>query len=172
MSLCFAKQAVPPTEIIRRIARSVIEKANNLGDVAMTSDSGERAKKMASFVRTLARPDRLELLKQIEEKEPAIALAIRNELYQFDDVLLLEGSSVQKLLGELDTKTLATALKTATEEIRAKILSNLSSRAQESLKDEMEMLGSISGSKGNEARRTVVEGMMKLDAAGELAMRE
>ena len=172
VSICFTKQVVPPTEIIRRIARGVIEKCNSLGDLAISTDSAERSKKMAAFVRTLPRPDRLELLKEIEEKEPAIAQAIRGELYQFDDVLLLEGSSIQKLLGELDTKTLATALKTATDEIRTKILSNLSSRAQETLKDEMEMLGSVSGSKGNEARKAVVEGMQKLDAAGELAMRE
>ena len=172
VSICFTKQVVPPTEIIRRIARGVIDKCNSLGDLAISTDSAERSKKMAVFVRTLARPDRLELLKEIEAKEPATAQAIRGELYQFDDVLLLEGSSIQKLLGELDTKTLATALKTATEEIRVKILSNLSSRAQETLKDEMEMLGSVSGSKGNEARKAVVEGMQKLDAAGELAMRE
>jgi hypothetical protein len=172
VSICFTKQVVPPTEIIRRIARSVIEKCNSLGDLAISTDSTERSKKMAAFVRTLPRADRLELLKEIEEKEPAIAQAIRGELYQFDDVLLLEGASIQKLLGELDTKTLATALKTATDEIRTKILSNLSSRAQETLKDEMEMLGSVTGSKGNEARKAVVEGMQKLDAAGELAMRE
>jgi flagellar motor switch protein FliG len=172
VSICFTKQVVPPTEIVRRIARSIIEKCNSLGDLAISTDSVERAKKMAAFVRTLPRPDRIELLKEIEAKEPITAQAIRGELYQFDDVLLLEGSSIQKLLGELDTKTLATALKTATEEIRARILSNLSSRAQETLKDEMEMLGSVGGSKGNEARKAVVEGMQKLDAAGELAMRE
>jgi flagellar motor switch protein FliG len=172
VSICFTKQLVPPTEIIRRIARGVIDKCNSLGDIAISTDSAERAKKMATFVRTLPRPDRLELLKDIETKDAAIAQAIRGELYQFDDVLLLEGSSIQKLLGELDTKTLATALKTATEEIRTKILSNLSSRAQETLKDEMEMLGAVGGSKGNEARKAVVEGMQKLDAAGELAMRE
>lgn len=172
VSLQFARQVTPPQEVLRRIAQGVVLKARRLEQTARPADESDRARKMAALVRQLDRAERLELLGALEEKDLVTAQRIKDQLYQFDDILLMENTSVQKLLAELDTKSLAVALKGSPPAIRDKILANLSKRAQETLTEEMELLGAVSGARLEQAKRGVVEAIQRLDARGELLMNE
>lgn len=172
VSMHFTRQATPPQEVLRRIAQGIVQKAHRLEQTARPADESDRARKMAALVRQLDRAERLELLGALEEKDLATAQRIKDQLYQYDDILLMENTSVQKLLAELDTKSLAVALKGSSQPIRDKILANLSKRAQETLTEEMELLGSVSGARLEQAKRGVVEAIQRLDARGELLMTE
>ena len=96
--------------------------------------------------------------------------SVKEYLYSFDDLLVIEDRSMQKLLAEIDSKSLASALKGASDPIKDKVRSNLSKRARETLNEEMELLGTIPPTTIQQAQKAVVEVIQHLDQAGELTM--
>ena len=79
---------------------------------------------------------------------------------------------MQKLLAETDLRTLVIALKDAPESVTQKVMTNISSRVQESVATEAEGLGPIAPVQIQLARRTVIESILRLDQAGELIFDE
>jgi flagellar motor switch protein FliG len=171
-SVYFASQPMPGQEILRRIVQAVVAKTVALETTSDGGDGTARVRKMADLLRQVDRAERADLLALLETKDPASAQAVKDQLYQFEDLLRMENASVQKLLGELDTKSLALALKGAAPEIEAKVLANLSKRAQETLKEEIDLLGNVSAAKAQPARKVVVDAIRLLDEKGELSMME
>jgi flagellar motor switch protein FliG len=172
VSLLFTSQAMPPLEILRRIANGIVQRCQVLGQAPPLSEQADRVKKMAEMLRLLSREERTELLAALEQKDAEIALKVKNLLYQFEDLMQLEKSSVQTLLGELDTKTLGMAMKGATPAIQHRILTNLSKRAQDALQEEIELMGTVSKAKVEQARMAVADVIRSLDERGELVMTE
>jgi flagellar motor switch protein FliG len=84
--------------------------------------------------------------------------------------LVLDGRSMQKVLAEIDSKTLALALKGATDEIRQKVMENMSKRAREGLLEELEFLSNVPADQINVAKKAVVDIIQKLDQAGDIVM--
>ena len=97
---------------------------------------------------------------------------MKDLLYQFEDLLLIEDRSIQKLLAEIDSKTLGLALKDAPQEISEKVMGNLSKRARESLTEEISFLGLVPSAELQRAQKAVVEVIQRLDQAGELVMKQ
>jgi flagellar motor switch protein FliG len=172
VSFYFASQTMPPLEVLRRVAQGIVQKFRSLADAPAQADPNDRIKKMADLIRLLDRAERTELLAALAEKDGDTAQKVKDLLYQFDDLLQIENTSVQKLLGELDTKTIGTGLQGATPAIQHKILSNLSKRAQDALQEEMDLMGSVPKSKVELARKAIVEVIRRLDDRGELIMIE
>ena len=108
----------------------------------------------------------------MQEQEPEAATKVKDLLYQFEDLLRIVDRSMQKLLSEIDSKTLSVALKGASEDILTKVLNNLSKRAREGIQEEIELLGNVQASQVRQAQKTVVDVILRLDQAGELQMQE
>ena len=83
------------------------------------------------------------ILEEIEGQDPKLALSIRNLMFTFEDFLTVPEAGVRELLGQMDKKTLATALRGASEELKNYIFKSMSSRAVEMLKEDMEVLGPV-----------------------------
>ena len=83
----------------------------------------------------------------------------------------VEDRSMQRLLSELDTRTLSTALSAASDVITERVLGNLSKRARESLLEEISLLGAMGKAEIEAAEKAVVQVMMELDKTGELIMK-
>src|SRR5207237_2674559 len=113
-----------------------------------------------------------DVLTALEENNAELAGRLKAMLYQFEDILRMENTSVQKMLSEVDVKSLALALRGAPPEIEGKLLSNLSKRAQESLKEEISLTGAVPPSKVREARDALVAAIQRLDQRGELVFNE
>src|SRR5207244_7588272 len=105
-------------------------------------------------------------------KDAAVAEEIKNLLYRFDDVLRIDNRSMQKVLMDIDTKTLAIALRGVSEEIKEKFLANLSKRAQDNLQEEMELTPFVPKDQVEDAQKNIVVVVQRLDLAGELVMTE
>jgi flagellar motor switch protein FliG len=156
-------------EVAQCVARAVVAKGQfETSAEAPAPDS--RLRRMAGMLRSLAKAERQELLAALDAKDSAMAAGIKEFLYSFDDLLRIEARSMQKLLGELDSKTLASALRGAAEDIRDRVFANLSKRAKESLTEEMEFLSSVPQSQVEQAQKAIVEVIQRLDQAGELEM--
>jgi flagellar motor switch protein FliG len=174
VSLRFTEQTTVGEELLKRIAQGVLKKCQALRDSpgSTTTELGGREKRMAALLRGLERTERMEVLAALEETDAELTGRIKAMLYQFEDVLRMENISVQKLLSEVDVKSLALALRGAPQEIEDKILSNLSKRAQESLKEEISLTGVVPAPKVRVARQTLVEAIQRLDQRGELMLNE
>ncbi|MFO0865809.1 MAG: FliG C-terminal domain-containing protein [Gemmataceae bacterium] len=170
VSVQFALQPVAPPAVLERIALAVLEKCRTTKEIPQSSDPLARVRKIANLLRQLERNERMEMLTALEGKDPETANGVKDQLYQFEDLMLVDNSSIQKLLAELDTKNLALALKGAADGIRDKLLNNLSKRAQETLGEEIALLGNVPPSKVEQARKVILEALQALDARGELVM--
>jgi len=170
VSVHFASGAASAPEIAERIARAVLRKSRELKEKPPEPGPDVRYRNMASMVRLLEKEDRKDVLTALGEHDPTGAAAISGMLYCFDDLLKIEKRSMQRLLGELDTKNLALALKGAEPAIMEKILSNMSQRAQQNLNEEMELNANVGAAQVQEARKTIVDTIQRLDQAGDLVM--
>ncbi len=159
-------------EILQCIADAVVRKCQRTEEMPPPPSEQERLKKMADILRLLPKPDRLAVIAALDQQDSAVAAGVKDFLYQFDDILRIEDRSMQKLLGEVNTKSLAAALQGADQEIKDKVLNNLSKRARETLGEEMEFLGTVPATQIDEARKTIVDMIQRLDQAGELVMKE
>jgi flagellar motor switch protein FliG len=174
MSMRFATQPVVSDVVLQRIADGVMKKCQSLAASSSAASAGDGGpeKRMAILLRGLERTERTETLTAIEGADAGMAERIKAMLYTFDDIMRIEKSSIQKLLAEIDTKSLALALASAGADIQQRILSNLSKRAQESLKEEIELSGNVPPSKSKQAQQVIVEAIQRLDQRGELVMME
>jgi flagellar motor switch protein FliG len=174
VSMRFTEQATIDDGLLRRIAQAVLKKCESLRATAVTGavDPAKREKRMASLLRGLERAERMEMLGVLEQSDAELAGRIKSMLYQFEDVLRLQNISVQKLLTQVDTKSLAQALSDASPELREKLFTNLSKRAQEALKEEIELAGTVPSAKVRPAQQAIADAIQGLDQRGELLMIE
>jgi flagellar motor switch protein FliG len=169
VSVQLGKEVTVHPELVNLIVRTVLAKCRTLAE-APPAAGANRFKRMAEMLRRLDKPDRMEVLAALEQSDAATAAQVKEFLYSFDDLLLVEDRSMQKLLAEIDSKTLASALKGASDPIKDKVRNNLSKRARETLNEEMELLGGLAPTAVQQAQKAVVDVIQRLDSAGELTM--
>jgi flagellar motor switch protein FliG len=104
------------------------------------------------------------ILEYLETDDRELADDIRGKMFVFDDIALLDNQSIQKVVQEVDRRDLAMALKGASEEVRALIFQNMSTRARELLSEEMEVMGSVRLSMVEESQRAVTEKIREMEA--------
>src|SRR5271155_1614558 len=111
-----------------------------------------------------------EILESIEAEDPKLALSIRNLMFTFEDLLTVPEAGIRELLGQMDKKTLATALRGASEEMKNYIFKSMSSRAVEMLKEDIEVLGPVRQREISKAQLEAVSIARKLEAEGKLTL--
>jgi flagellar motor switch protein FliG len=110
------------------------------------------------------------ILEVMDEKDPELAEDIRKKLFTFEDIILVDDRSLQKVLREVETGELALALKGVGEELREKFYSNMSARASEMLKEEMEYMGPVKLRDVEEAQQNIVNKIRTLEESGEIVL--
>lgn len=158
------------SELVQRIVRAILRKSRAVAASPAAAGGVDKAKMMADVLKSMERNDRMDLLGTLEAQDAELAAAVREKLYVFEDLLVIEDRSIQKLLAEIDSKTLALALKGAVEDISEKVMGNLSKRAREAVAEEISFLGATAPAQIEQARKAVVEIIQRLDQAGELVM--
>ena len=92
----------------------------------------------------------------------------RRRMFVFEDIVLLDDRSIQKVLREVDTQELAKALKGVDNEVQEKIFRNMSKRAASLLSEDMDFMGPIRLRDVEEAQQKIVNIIRKLEDAGEI----
>ncbi len=125
------------------------------------------------LVEILARADaetERTILGRIDEVDPHLAQDIRQRLFTIEDLVKLEDKALQLLLRQVDTKELAMGLKGTTEAVKERIYTNLSERAGENLKEEMDLLGPQRLSDVEKARKEIVRTVRQLEQEGSIVL--
>lgn len=168
-SLRLAQLQLPPPTVLQSIVQAVLRKVALLAENPELALSDRQAERTAALLRQLDRSDRKEVLAALEQSDPALAARVKELLYRVEDLVRLQDRSVQRVLSEVDSRTLALAIKGTSEAVRDKVRKNLSRRAKEALDEEMEFLGGVTQTQVREARKQLTDAMQRLDLAGELA---
>lgn len=153
--------------IIERILQRILEVCRTI-DPAAVDQQDRRVKTLIGVLQTVEREERLRLMESLAERDPALAAQIDDSMYDYMDILRIEDRSVQKLLSQLEQKAVAMALKSAPEELRQKVLKNLSERVRLALNEEMELLTGATASKVDQARREIANVIRAQDKEGAL----
>jgi flagellar motor switch protein FliG len=108
------------------------------------------------------------VLSQIEEGDGDLAEKIRRRMFVFEDLLQIDDRGFREILRNIESDVLVKALKTASEEMKQKILSNLSERAAEMLSEDMEVVGPVRVSEVEEAQQTIIKTAKRLEGEGKI----
>jgi flagellar motor switch protein FliG len=110
------------------------------------------------------------ILKNIEEKDKTLADEVRKLMFTFDDLIMIEDKGIQMVLKEITTDDLSLALKMAADELKAKIFKNMSQRAVNILKEEIEAKGAVKVSDVEKAQMNIVRVARRLEEEGKIVI--
>ncbi|QEG29519.1 Flagellar motor switch protein FliG [Gemmata obscuriglobus] len=170
IALRIAKPGTRNLSLLQPLAKAVVEKTRKLRDVPSAPSQEELIQNLADMLRSFPRNDRMPVVQKLEQADPEIASRVVEKLYRMEDLLRIPDRQIQMLLGKLDVKTVAVALKGAVPAIRQKVTSNMSSRSKSVLEEESELLGSIADSVVREAQGTVLAAVRKGEEDGQITM--
>ena len=111
------------------------------------------------------------ILQTIEQEEPKLSLEIRSLMFTFEDFLQVPEQSLRELMGQVDKRVLAIALKGASEELRNCVYRTMSTRAVDMMKEEIEVLGPVRGKDVAKAQHDIVGMARRLEAEGKLVLK-
>jgi len=110
------------------------------------------------------------VLEQMDAQEPEVAEAVRNLMFVFADIGNLTDRELQTLLREVDQKDLVIALKAAPDEMKDKVLGNMSERVRTFITEEMEFLGPMRLSEVEEVQLRIVQQVRQLEEQGQITI--
>lgn len=156
-------------EIISKITSNLSQKLQALGDVSRESYGGIRA--VAELINRLDSNVSVAILEKIENDNPNLALSIRNLMFTFDDILLIDDSGMREIIQRIDKKTLTIALKGVSEEMKKQFFRYMSQRAVEMLKEDMDVLGPVKIKEVEASQQEIVAVVRKLDQDGVISIK-
>jgi flagellar motor switch protein FliG len=110
------------------------------------------------------------ILKEIEEQKQGLAEEIRKLMFIFEDLLQVDDRSIMAILKEINNETLTMALKTASEELREKVFKNMSERAAQMLKEDLEVMGPARLKDVETAQQSILKVAKKLESEGKIVL--
>jgi flagellar motor switch protein FliG len=151
-------------DVIRRVSMVLDQKLKSVGDYSRQAVGGVRS--VAEICNRLDREVSRKMLEEIETTDPELALDIRNLMVTFDDLLLIDDTGIREILQRVDKKALTLALKGTMPELQNRFFSNMSTKAVELMKEEMDYMGQVKVKDVSNAQRQVVDVLRDLDEKG------
>jgi len=157
-------------EMVKKIALVLHKRLLTLGSQSRRAYGGVKA--VAELLNQIDQEATGTILETIEQDNAQLATTIRNLMFTFDDFLEVPDIGIRELLGQVDKKTLATALKGASEDLKNHIFKCMSSRAVEMLKEDMDVLGPVRGRDVQNAKHEIVAVARRLEGEGKLVLKQ
>lgn len=111
-----------------------------------------------------------QILEEITENNPELGANIKQMMFVFDDLVLVNDRDLQKVLRNVETQHLSLALKAASDDVKEKIFRNMSERACEILKEEIETMGPVRMTEIEEAQQLITKIIQDMEEKGELVI--
>ncbi|MHB8916633.1 MAG: flagellar motor switch protein FliG [Desulfocucumaceae bacterium] len=160
--------------IIDRIAPEVIKEVEGVLEKKLSMivpHHEQQAGGIKTLVNILNRVDRSTektILEELETNDPELADEIRKLMFVFEDIIKLHDVAIQRVLREVDQKDLGKAMRGSNEEVAARIYKNMSKRAADMLREEIQFMGPVRLRDVEEAQQRIVQVIRRLDEAGEI----
>lgn len=141
---------------------------SNLSTTGVTKRKFDGVQALADMLNVVDNKTEESILSHIEKQDSDLADKIRQRMFVFEDLFEIEDKNFQEILQNVDNQLLSKALKTASEDMKEKIFRNLSERASEMLKEDMEVMGPVRLSEVEETQQGIVQIAKKLEAEGKI----
>ncbi|MFA9478646.1 flagellar motor switch protein FliG [Phycisphaerales bacterium AB-hyl4] len=167
-------------EVVKRVANmeqtnpeviSEVEKGLEARLANMLNQSFEKiggVNTVAEMLNLVDRTTEKSIMEGLEAEDPDLVEEIRRLMFVFEDILLVNDKGIQSVLKEVDNDELALALKTASEELKNKVFTNMSERAAKLIQEDMEYMGPVRVSDVEGAQQRIVDIVRRLEDAGEI----
>lgn len=155
-------------ELLRDIEDVIRQQIGSVIGTELSATGGVEA--VATILNSTTRQAERSIMEAIRSRDPELALQIKALMFVFDDLVHVSDRDLQRVLIEVDQKDLALSLKAASQELKDKLLRNVSERAAEMIQEEVELLGPARVSDVDEAQRRIVEAAQQLEEQEEIVL--
>jgi flagellar motor switch protein FliG len=156
-------------EMAQKVALSLHRRLESVSDTPRHSYSGFKA--VADLLNRLNAEEAQKILEAIEEGQPELALSIRSLMFTFEDLITVPPATIREIVSGADKRQLALALRGANEDLRAQIFKAMTSRAIETLKQEMEVLGPVRSREVAQAQQEILNLARRLEGEGKVILK-
>jgi flagellar motor switch protein FliG len=157
-----------PPEVVNRISGVIEQRLKGFGGPSHEQRGGVRA--VAELCNRLDRGVSKPALEHIESSSPDMAVAIRNLMFVFEDLVHVEDGGIREIVNRSDKKSLTIGLKGASEDVRNRFFQNISKRAGELIKEEMELMGAVRLREVEKAQQEIVAVARRLEDEGVITL--
>lgn len=163
-----ANLSATPIEVVETVGEVLSKKIGPKMSRALNQTGG--VKSAAAVLNVMDKAHRQNILNKLDERTPELVRSIRMKMFTFDDLVTLDNRSLQKILREVDSSSLAIALSAANENLRNALLGSISKRAADTVIDEISNLGRITLREIEQAQDSIIDIVRKLEAEGEISL--
>jgi len=156
-------------DVIIKIASVIGGKLKTLGEFSRESYGGVRA--VAEMLNRLDSASTREILTHIDQQDTNLAETIRHLMFVFEDLLLIDPMGLKEVLAKVDRKILTVALKGTSEQLRNQILSSMSQRGADMLREDMDALGPIKIKEVDGAQQQIIAIVRQLESEGVVSLK-
>ncbi len=154
-------------ELIRQVEAALERRLSSLGVASDLSAVGG-LKPLIEIINRSDRATEKMILEGLAQMDPELAEKVRDQMFMFEDVAGLDDRAIQLVVRQVQTNELATALKGVADNVRARIMQNMSERAALALAEEIDMLGPVRLQVVEEAQAGIVRAIRELEESGEI----
>jgi flagellar motor switch protein FliG len=155
-----------PEEVVERIVGVLNQRIGVKSSRPFNQTGG--LKNAATLLNSLDKNLSASMLLEMEKRNPDLVQAIRQKMFTFEDLALLDSASLQKVMREVDMRDLAVALKTASPKLKTALLSSISKRAAETVNEEISFLPPLKKKDIEAAQLRMIESVRHLESEGEI----
>ena len=159
-------ESIPPG-VISEMNEVLTEEMKTAGSMA-TSVGG--VEPVAEILNSVDKATETRILSSIEETNPELAEQIRELMFTFEDMALIDAKQMQLVMKDVDQADMVLALKTASDAVKELIFSSMSSRAAEMVREDLENLGPAKLSDVEAAQQKIIKVVKKLEEAGTISI--
>ena len=155
-------------DVIKEVENILEQKLSSLVNQDYTIVGGIDS--IVEVLNTVDRGTEKHIMENLEIEEPELADEIRKKMFVFEDILMLDDRSIQRVLREVENGELAVALKGANEDVQNVIFNNMSTRLSAMIREDMEYMGPVRMKDVEEAQQKIVNIIRKLEDSAEIVI--
>jgi len=155
--------------VMNKISDVISRKLQTLGEVKRESSGGLRA--VAEIFNQLDGEMSNEILGQVGERDAGLVESIRQKMFVFDDLMMIDANGIKELLGRADRRQLTVALKGSSDELRKHLLQGMSQRGASMLLEDMEALGPVKIREVEAAQQMMIALLRQLEQEGVVSLK-
>lgn len=153
-------------DVIAQVEQVLESKLSTMASFDSTQTGGVDA--VVKILNGVDRGTEKAILEKLEMENPELADEIKKRMFVFEDIVLLDSRSIQRVIRDVDPKDLQLALKVSSEEVQELVFNNMSKRMVETFKEDMEFMGPVRLRDVEDAQQRIVGVIRRLEEAGEI----